>query len=192
MTTIEIEKIIRELQHAIKVAKLNHEIWWVYKEKSSHMRFVDVLKKYPRYFETSLHAHFVAMIISLYRLYEPRKDTMNLPQLGRLLKKHSTLSTQEIRTMESDIKSIKPLCQKVSIFRNNIFAHRSNKLDDDNVWKKASVTPSQFKKLIDDSKVILNKITRLWDRSSHAFNLSASHDAVRLLEDLKRLNEKTL
>jgi hypothetical protein len=192
MTTTEIEKIIRELQHAIKVAKLNYEIWWVYKEKNSHMRFVDVLKKYPRYFETSLHAHFVAMIISLYRLYEPRKDTMNLPQLVRLLKKHSALSTQEIRSMESDINSIKPLWQKVCILRNNMFGHRSSKLDDDDVWKKASVTPNQFRRLIDDSKGILNRITRLWARSSHAFRLSATRDAVRLLEDLKRLNEERL
>jgi hypothetical protein len=168
------------------------EIWWVYKEKNSRTRFVDVLNDYPLYFQTSLHAHFVAMIISLYRLYEIRKDTMNLPQLVRLLKKHRTLSTQEIKSMEADINSMKPLRLKVSILRNNMVGHRSNKLDDDDIWKKASVTPNQFKKLIDDSKGILNRITRLWARSSHAFTLSATHDAVRLLEDLKRLNEERL
>jgi hypothetical protein len=192
MTTDEIEKNVRELQHAIVVAELNYEIWWVCKEKNSRTRFVDVLNYYPLYFQVSLHAHFVAMIISLYRLYETRKDTMNLPQLVRLLKKHSSLSTQEIKSMELDINSVKPLWQKVSILRNNMFGHRSNKLDDDDVWKKASVTPNQFKKLIDDSKRILNRITRLWARSSHAFNLSATHDAERLLEDLKKLNEKKL
>jgi len=192
MTTGEIEKNVRELQHAIVVAKLNYEIWWVYKEKNSRKRFVDILNDYPLYFQTSLHAHFVAMIISLYRLYETRKDTMNLPQLVRLLRKHNTLSIQEIKSMESDIKSMRPLWQKVSILRNNMFAHRSNKLDDDDVWKKASVTPNQFKKLIDDSEGILNRITHVWARSSHAFNLSATHDAERLLEDLKRLKEKKL
>lgn len=171
MTANETEENVRELQHAIKVAKLNYEIWWVYKEKNSHTRFVDVLNDYPLYFQTSLHAHFVAMIISLYRLYETRKDTMNLPQLVRLLKKDSTLSIQEIKSMESDINSMKPLWQKVSMLRNNMFAHTSNKLDDDDVWKKASVTPNQFKKLINNSEGIVNRITRLWARSSHAFNL---------------------
>ena len=190
MTTNEIERNVKELQHAIVVAELNYDIWWVYKEKNSRTRFVDVMNDYPLYFQTSLHAHFVAMIISLYRLCETRKDTMNLPQLVRLLKKDSTLSTQEIKSMESDINSMKPLWQKVFILRNNIFGHRSNKLDDDDVWEKASVTPNQFKKLIDDSKRILNSITRLWARSSHAFNLSATDDAVRLLEDLKRINEE--
>jgi hypothetical protein len=192
MTTHEIEKNVRELQHAIVVAKLNYEIWWVYKEKNSRKRFVDVLNDYPLYFQMSLHAHFVAMIFSLYRLYETRKDTMNLPQLVRLLRKHSTLSIQEIKSMESDIKGMRPLWQKVSILRNSVFAHRSNKLDNNDIWKKASVTPNQFKKLIDDSEGILNRITHLWARSSHAFNLSATSDAERLLEDLKRLNKKKL
>ncbi|NWG02155.1 MAG: hypothetical protein HXY44_04765 [Syntrophaceae bacterium] len=192
MTSNEIEKNVRELQYAIIVAELNYEIWWVYKEKNSRKLFVAVLDDYPLYFKTSLHAHFVAMVISLYRLYEPRKDTINLPQLLSLLKKHSRISDQEIKSMESDINSMKPLWKKVSILRNNLFGHRSSKLVDDDVWEKASVTPNQFKKLIDDSKRLLNRMTRLWDRRSHAFNLSATSDTLRLLEDLKRLNEENL
>ena len=43
MTTNEIEKNVRELQHAIVAAELNYEIWWVYKEKKSRTRFVDVM-----------------------------------------------------------------------------------------------------------------------------------------------------
>jgi hypothetical protein len=192
MMTNEIEKHVKELQHAIVVAKLNYEIWWVYKEKNSRKRFVDVLNNYPLYFQTSLHAHFVAMVIALYRLYETRKDTMNLPRLVKLLRKYSTLSIDEIKSMESDIGRIRPLWQKVSILRNDMFGHRSNKHDDDDVWKKTSVTPNQFKKLIDDSEDILNRVTHVWARRTHAFNLSATGDAQRLLEDLKRLNERKL
>jgi hypothetical protein len=187
----EIEKNIEELQDAILFAKWNYEIWLVCNEKNSRKRFVDVLDDYPLYFQTSLRANFVAMIISLYRLYETREDTINIPQLLRLLKKRNNISGQEIESMESDVKSMRPLWKKVSILRNNLFGHRSNKLVDEDVWKKANVTPDQLKRLIDDSKGLLNKMTRLWDRRSHAFNLSVSYDAVRLLEDLKRLNEVT-
>jgi hypothetical protein len=188
----EIQKNVQELQHAITVAGLNYEIWWVYKEKESRKRFVDTLNAYPLFFQTSLHAHFVAMIVSLYRLYETRKDTINLPQLLRLLKKHGTISIQEIRKMESEITQMKPLWAKVAVLRNNMFGHRSSVLDYDGVWKKASVTPNQFKKLIDESKRILNEITTQWNRSGHAFNLSATQDTVELLEDLKKLNEERL
>jgi hypothetical protein len=183
----EIQKNVKELQHAIIVARLNYEIWWVYKEKESRKRFVEILNDYPLFFQTSLHAHFVAMIVSLYRLYETREDTINLPQLLRLLKNHATIPNQEIKRMESEINQMKPLWAKVSVLRNKMFGHRSNALDYDGVWKQASVTPNQFKKLIDESKGILNEMTTQWNRSGHAFNLSATQDTVQLLEDLKRL-----
>ena len=31
----EIEKNVQELQHAVTVAGLNYEIWWVYKKKKA-------------------------------------------------------------------------------------------------------------------------------------------------------------
>ena len=77
----EILQNVKELQNALTVAGLNYEIWWVYKEKESRKRFVDTLNTYPLFFQTSLHAHFVAMIVSLYRLFETRNDTINIPQL---------------------------------------------------------------------------------------------------------------
>ena len=95
-----IQRNIRELQNAIAIAELNYEIWWIYKEKESRKRFVDTLNSYPLFFQTSLHSHFVAMIVSLYRFYETRKDTINLPQLLRLLKSHGTISIQEIKRIE--------------------------------------------------------------------------------------------
>lgn len=188
----DIQENAKELQHAITVAELNYDIWWVYKEKENRNRFVDTLNTYPLFFQTSLHAHFVAMLISLYRLYENRHDTINLPQLIKLLKSQKCIPDQEIERLESQIQQIKPLWVKVAVLRNKMFGHRSNGIGDDEVWRQANVTPNQFKKLLDGSKRILNKITSLWDKRRHAFNLSATDDTVRLLEDLRRLNEGKL
>ena len=188
----EFTENVKELQNALTVAGLNYEIWWVYKEKESRKRFVDTLNTYPLFFQTSLHAHFVAMIVSIYRLYETRKDTINMPQLIKKLKNQNTISNQDIKRIKSDIEQIKPLWVKVSVLRNKMFGHRSNALDHDGIWEEANVTPNQFKKLIDESKRILNEITSLWNRSGHAFNLTATKDTVELLEDLKRLSGKRL
>jgi len=46
----EILQNIRELQNALTVARLNYEIWWVYKEKESRKRYVDTLNTYPLFF----------------------------------------------------------------------------------------------------------------------------------------------
>lgn len=183
---------IKELQDAIHVAGMNYEIWWIYKEKESRKRYVDTLNIYHHFFVMSLHAHFVAMLFSIYRLYETRKDTINLPQLMKLIKDEGSIPQQDLNLIEKDINNIKHLWKKASILRNNLFGHRSKSLDSPSVWKQAQVTPRQFKQIIDESKSILNRITYLRNRSSHAFNLSSTEDTIKLLEDLKLLNEKKL
>jgi hypothetical protein len=110
----------------------------------------------------------------------------------KILKSQDSIPNQELKKIESEIKKIKPLWVKVSVLRNKMFGHRSNALNDDGIWKEAKVTPNQFKQLIDESKRILNEITSLWNRSSHAFNLSSTKDTVNLLEDLKQLNESQI
>lgn len=187
-----INQYIKELQNAITVAGLNYEIWWVYKEKESRKRFVDTLNAYPLFFQTSLHAHFVAMIIALYRLFETRQDSVNVPQLVKIVKNQGSVSEIDIQKIETEITQIKPLWVKVSILRNKLFGHKSNALDNEEIWKEAKVTPNEFRKLIDESKKILNQAASLWDRSGHAFNLSSKEDTIELLEDLKKLNEKRL
>ncbi len=184
-----IQQHVKELQNALIIAGWNYEIWSLYKEKGSRKRFVDTLNAYPLFFQTSLHAHFVAMIVALYRLFETRSDTVNIPQLIELLEKQGSIPQKEIRRIQSEIRQIKPLWVKVSVLRNKLFGHRSNTLDNEDIWDEASVAPDELKELIDASQRILNEITSVWDRSSHAFNLSATEDTLQLLEDLKRLNE---
>lgn len=185
----EIAKNVMELQNALISAGLNYEIWWVYKEKENRRRFVDTLNNYPLFFQTSIHAHFVAMIISIYRIHETRKDTINLHQLIRKLVEQKAISPKDINKIQSDVKLIKPLWVKISVLRNKMFAHRSTALEHNDIWKEANVTPNQFKELIDKSKNILNDITTLWNKNRHVFNLTSTRDTVKLLEDLKHLNE---
>ena len=185
----EIQNSVQELQQAITASRLNYEIWWIYKEKENRKCYVDILNTYPLFFQTSLHAHFVAMIVSLYRLYETRKDTVNLPQLIKLLKTQDSIPNEKLERIEFEIKKIKPLWVKVSVLRNKMFGHRSNVLDHGAIWKEAKVKPDQLKQLIDESKRILNEITLLWNRSPDDFNRSSTEDTLNLLKDLKQLRE---
>jgi len=183
---------VKELQNALTIAGLNYEIWWTYKEKERRKRFINTLNAYPLFFQTSIHAHFVAMIIALYKLFETRKDTVNFLQLIKLFKNEGSFSQEDFQKFESEIKQIKPLWIKVSILRNKLFGHKSNALENKNIWEKANVTPDEFKTLIEDSKRILNEMTSTWNRSSHVFNLSATKNTMDLLKDLKNYNEKRL
>jgi len=64
---------IKELQDAAIAAGLNYEIWWAL--KSTRPKYIDVFNRYLGYFSVAIHAHFVALLVALYRIYETRNDT---------------------------------------------------------------------------------------------------------------------
>lgn len=189
----QIDKCISELRHAVIVAGLNYDVWWVYKEKGSRERFVDVMNDYVDFFSISIHAHFVALLAALYYIYETRTDTVNVPRLLELLSAEGILSQTDIAETKELYETAKPLWVKVSILRNEQFMHRASKLSaEDGAFKKANIAPDDFKRLIKLTRELLNKVTHKRDRDTHAFNLNAAQDTVRLLEDLNGLRLEKL
>ncbi|MCK5580905.1 MAG: hypothetical protein KAJ18_06490 [Candidatus Omnitrophica bacterium] len=184
----KIEQYIKGIQHTIVVAGFNYEIWLTYKHKKTRKLFLDGEDKYPLFFQTSLHAHFVALIVALYRLFEPRQDTINFNQLMALIEGEGNFSKTKIGNLKRRIKNLTLLWKKVCILRNNVFAHASNKADI-NQWKKAKITPNDLKKMIKRCQALLNDISHEYNRNSYVFNLSAKSDTLDLLKDLRKISK---
>lgn len=186
----DIDLYITELRHTATVAGLNYEIWWVYKNKDTRPVYVDTMNRYGLFFQTSIHAHFVAFLVELYRLYETRPDTFNIPSLLKILKAESKLPAATLGSLESIYKDeAKPLWIKVNILRNNAFGHRSAAHSVDEVFREAGVTPNELRDLVEVTKKFLNELTHAWDNSFHAFNLGSREEFLRLLNDLKAIHE---
>lgn len=179
----KIQNYINELRNTIMVASYNYEIWGVYKEKNSRKKYVDIMNEYSMFFQTSVHAHFVALLVALYRLYETRKDTVNIPELLKLLNENEGISKNLL------YREARQLCIKVSIIRNEVFAHSSNKYNVSEVFKKAKLNPNELKELIEKTKKLLNEITQKWNRNLHLFNIEATSDTISLLDDLNELRK---
>jgi len=130
-------KYIEELQHTAVVAALNYEIWWTYKEKESRAKYVNTMNLYTLFFQTSIHAHFVALLIALYRLYETRDDTLNVPGLLALLEKCDDFPCHALAELKQHCDEAKKLWIKVCILRNKAFGHRSKKYSVTDVFKRA-------------------------------------------------------
>ena len=186
----DIDRYISELRHTITVAGLNYEIWWVYKSKDTRPVYVEVMNRYGLFFQTSIHAHFVALLVALYRLYETRDDTFNIPSLLKILKAEARLPDATLDLLEGIYKDeVKPLWIKVNILRNKAFGHRSVAHTVEEVFQEAGVTPNELRDLVEATKKLLNELTHAWDKSVHAFNLGSRDDTLRLLEDLKGMHE---
>ena len=185
-----IDNYISELCHTTIVAWLNYEIWWVYKSKDTRPVYVDVMNKYPLFFQTSIHAHFVALVVALYRLYETRDDTFNIPSLLKTLRNESRLPEATLDLLEGIYKNeAKPLWIKVNILRNKAFGHRSVAHTVEEVFEEAKVTPNELRDLVEVTKKLLNKLTYSWNKNVHAFNLRSREDTLRLLNDLKKMHK---
>jgi hypothetical protein len=183
---MDFDAYISELREAISAAALNHQIWWVYKSKETRPRFIDAMNRYPLFFQTSIHAHFVALLVALYRLYETRSDTVNIPTLLKQLRISKKLPDEVLDDLDEIYKEAKPLWLKVNLLRNNVFGHRTRAHTAEEIFKQAGISPNELRDLVKVTKKLLNRLTKAWDRSTHAFNLDATDDLTRLLSDLSK------
>ena len=155
----KIEHYIQEITNTVTIAGLNYDVWWLFKERESRQKYTTTMNKYLMFFTTAIHAHFVALIIALYRLYENKDNTINIPQLLQLIEEHHPFSAKNETEINEIYNKAKPLWVKVAILRNCAFAHRANKLSVSDVFKKANVTPDELRDLWEITKQLINKIT---------------------------------
>lgn len=184
---MKINKYIKEIGHTVTVAGLNYDIWWTYKKKKYRKILLYIDDFYPLFFKASIHAHFVAVVVSLYLLFETRTDTINFFSLLDLLEKSGKFSNKDISSLRCRINTLKPLWIKISILRNNVFGHIANNLYID-PWKEARISPNNIDKLIKKCQKLLNDISCKWDGTNRTFYLSAKDDTRNLLKDLRTHN----
>lgn len=181
---------IDELRHTVTVAGLNYEIWWTYQGKDTRPKYLTVMNRYSLFFQTSIHAHFVALIVSLYKLYETRGDTYNVPQFLRALRRDAALPAAELGNLDRHLQELRPLWKKIGVLRNKVFGHSSKAHTSSQAFREAGVTPNDLRDLLERSKVLLNELTQTLERSSHAFNLGSREDTERLLTHLQGVNRR--
>jgi len=189
MQSKDLKLLVDEVRHAVYVASLNFDIWWVFKGKDTRPKFTRTMNHYTLFFQTGIHAHFVAMLVALYRLYEKRPDTYNIPSLLRKVETSGAISKAVLDEVTKTYALAKPLWIKVSILRNEAFGHRTVKGTVEQAFKKAGISANELRDLIGHTKKLINTISHAADRSVHAFNLDATETTVRLLEDLRAYGE---
>ncbi len=169
-------------------AVLNYEIWWAFRSPDRPAHHHDVMNRYPLLFRTAINAHFVAMLLPLYRLFETRRDSHNLPQLLKRLEGNGQISPQRLSEFRAQYGALKPIWIKIQSLRNYVFGHRSAKVEIDEVFEKARITPSEIRDFINDVQILLNRISADLDDSYESFHTHSGEEAVQMLEDLKRFH----
>ncbi len=171
---MDIDKYIQELKDTITAADRNYQVWWVLKGRETREKFTPIMNRYAPYFNAAIDAHFVALLEALYRLFETRQDTFNIPGLLKILNK-----------FDQKLQDAKPLWKKVCILRNKAFSHRYKDMSVEEIFKQADMTPQELFDLISRSKELLEDISYELDSNGRTVNVNSGEFALLLLEELE-------
>lgn len=182
-------KLIEDIRSTVTSASLNFDIWWGLKNKN-RAAFAQTMNTYPLFFATSIHAHFVALIIALYKLFETRSDTSNFGNLIKQATASKPIQPDTLKKIQATQSDAKRLWKKVCILRHEVFAHANADKSPDEIFQNANITPNELGKLVSLSKYLINTITYELTETTHAFNLSATDETVSLLKTLEQARTK--
>ena len=183
---LELESKFRELAHTYEQALLNFQICKLYDVKRKE--FVNIMNQdgYLLFFRTSIHAHFVSFIFSMYRFYETNPKTHNIKNLLRDLRKVINVEDEDrFSEIEKIVMAVKPFWVKVSIVRNKAFGHRNSNKSIDEIFNEANVTIEDLEYLLVKSLEIICILYGLIN-VHYAFSLKANKSIENILNDLKQ------
>ncbi len=183
----EIEKTLTELCQTVTEADYNYQVWWIYREQESRAYYFGVLDEYSNFFSVSTYAHFLALIISYYKLYEKRTDTENIP---RLIKQFNELVESEDEYLNDKLNEADAIWIKVKMLRNKVYAHKCKDNNYEDIFKKIGITPEELRRLTKISLKILNYVSdKVGCGHCGVDEEFVSSDTLRLLDDLRAYDE---
>ena len=97
---------INELRQSATQASLNFEVWWAFKNDENRPAFVETMNRYPAYFQTAINAHFIALLLPIYRIFETRTDTHNLRGLLSSLRAVQKIDATQLSEFEDAYKNL--------------------------------------------------------------------------------------
>ena len=120
---------------------------------------------------------------------ENKRETINFIQLIKEIKTNPKFTIEHIKHIEEMLTEAKIIWRKISILRSNQFAHCNYDLSQNGAFEKANIKPNEFKQFISQLEKIINYISRIYNKSSHAFNSDNTY-STRQFMDYLLLQEK--
>ena len=182
----EVKTYIERLSDIVYTVKSSYEIWWIL-VGPDRPQYTDTLNRYLSFFRSTIDAHYHVIIISLPKLFDKGKRTMNIHRLIKLVKKDDIISNSDFSEIEEKYNRALVICEKVKIIRHEYYAHQAFNVDIKEMYRRAGIKPDEFKELIDLTTNIMNTINSRYNRTQIAYNmLSAEDHTYQVLDKLSK------
>ena len=174
---------LEELVQTANVAELNYKIWWIYKHEPP--AYGAIFNRYLGFFRVSRHAHFVAMLMALYKLGDPHRDSASVRTLLCEAAEAPAFDPKVLSSAQTRLSALEPRWTKIRTLRHKLFAHRDRHLDYDAVLKSVAIKHDDFRDLVDQFFGLLNEILYYRQKTTWPRDKSTERDTRRMLEALK-------
>lgn len=167
-----------------------YDIWRYLDDRETLRVAIDTMERFSEFFRFAPHAHFVAFVVHIAALFEKRKrnDTINLPSLAEEMKAKKLVSIKDAADVDTLLKEAQPLVTKVTILRNNLFAHRSATLSYAAAFRMAKLKPDQLLTLTEIALTIANRLLAARGHSGKVFNTISRIHTEEMLKVLMKSN----
>lgn len=190
MNKEKLEYILNELADDLDDASLSFGIWRELTDANNRSDFEEALNDHSLFFQTIIYATLVTLVITLYRLFENRKDTINIPNFVNETYKLKLLSDSTKDIADRSVENISDAWKKICILRSNVFGHKSRKLNPDAAFIKAKITPDQLEKIIVDMQDLVNVIGEEVFGTTFTSSVDLRYDIHNVIKLLKKTANK--
>jgi hypothetical protein len=180
----ELQKELETFFGVLEDATETFGIWQACQQSHGDNETVNMFNStYPGLFVWIEHSLLANSVNCLCFLNERRKDTLNFGSLLSRFKE--SLSDVSYRELESKISELKPAWVKLSVLRNEIFAHRTGKRAIEDSFSKASISPVEIESYIRTAQFIVRRLGVLRFGVTYHFTSSSGATMAKLIQDLR-------
>lgn len=174
------ERIMSAAKLAVR-ARIHCDLWWSTASADNRVRFHDALDEHWEAWRFIEHAQFIAFMVTIYNLFGDRHGTIRFKKLSEEL---GGIAAEQIKEAES-------LAEKVRCFRDQLFAHRSDKLGYAQVFERAAITRDEMIRLAEAAVRISAAMLEARSLPEQPANDLPIKAIARILDTLQRDYEAT-
>ena len=180
-----LEQKLDTLVQIVLRARTFFDFWWIYENVPTRKKYLPAMNRYSEFFKFDSHAQEVAYTIYLCQVFDKRKNTLSVVNVIEEAKARN-ISKESIATAEEALHEAEPILKKMSIIRNNLFAHRKDSLSFEDAFKKASIKPNQIRSLTELALDAVNSLRTSLGQESFDFSEFPGRDLSQLLEEITK------
>lgn len=166
--------IILDLIQVATEAKAHYQVWWAI-EHDGRAIFPQELNRFVDFFEATRVAHFRSMIIAAWKPFDQNKKVSSFKSL--LARGEALLSPGDISAVQAHINGAL-IIDRLKEIRHSFVAHQNLKLNVEEVFERANITPNKLRNLVYETANLVNMIARSHGISNVVFESERSFDST--------------